>query len=264
MNLFYQFYGEHGHPLIILHGLLGSSDNWHTLGKTFSKYFRVFALDARNHGRSPHSEIFTYEAMAEDVHEFLEQQNISSTHLLGHSMGGKTAMQFALTYPSLVDKLIVVDIAPRAYSPQHDYIFDAITSLDMNIFSTRKEINEALSKKIPSGATRQFVMKNLAREDARAFRWKMNLDIVRKHYNEINKALDATKRFEKPTLVVKSNKAGYVTSDDELLILKMFPQSRIVGVDVGHWIHAEAPTEFARVVLKFLLTPDELAYFPRM
>lgn len=252
MQLYYHSYGDRGLPLIILHGLLGSSDNWHTLGKTFGAHFRVFALDARNHGRSPHSEIFNFEAMAEDVREFLEQQQISSAHLLGHSMGGKTAMQFTLTYSTMVDKLIVVDITPRAYEPHHDYIFDAISSLDLNAVSSRKEIDAALATKIASPATRQFVMKNLARDDSGAFRWKMNLVAIRRNYDEVNKALDPSKHFDKPTLFVKSNKAGYIIADDEGVIRTMFPRVKVIGVDVGHWIHAEAPEEFARIVLDFL------------
>ncbi len=252
MNLHFQSYGNSGKPLIILHGLLGSSDNWHTIAKTFGEHFRVFTLDARNHGRSPHSDLFTYEAMADDVREFLAQHHLPSAHLLGHSMGGKTAMQVALTHPELVDKLIVVDIAPRAYTRQHDYIFDAVSSLDPSTFASRNQINEALSEKIASETTRQFVMKNLARDESGVLSWKMNLDVIRKQYDGINIALDSTKSFDKPALFFKSNKAGYVTGDDERKIHQMFPQARIVGLDVGHWIHAEAPEEFARIALEFL------------
>ena len=253
MNLFHHSYGSGGHPLIILHGLLGSSDNWHTVGKMFGEHFRVFALDARNHGRSPHTSTMSYPEMAGDLREFMQQQGLSSSHVLGHSMGGKTAMQLALTHSDLVDKLVVVDIAPRAYSRQHDNIFDAVLSLDLSKFTSRKEISEALSGKIPSETTRQFVMKNLARDDAGAFRWKMNLGAIQRHYGNVNNMLDATKQFEKPALFVKSNNAKYVTQEDELLIKRMFPQASITGLDVGHWIHAEVPEEFVRIVLDFLL-----------
>ena len=253
MNLFFHSYGTSGTPLIILHGLLGSSDNWHTLGKMFGARFHVFTLDARNHGRSPHTDEMSYPAMADDVREFMQQHGLQTAHLLGHSMGGKTAMQLALTHSDLVDKLVVVDIAPRAYDRQHDYIFDAITSLNLSGMSSRQEISAAFSDTIPSETTRQFVMKNLARDDSGAFSWKLNLDTILRHYAEINSALDSAKRFEKPTLFVKSNKAGYITQEDEPSIKQMFPQAQIVGLDVGHWIHAEAPEEFARIVLDFLL-----------
>jgi pimeloyl-ACP methyl ester carboxylesterase len=252
MQLAYHSYGDHGTPLLILHGLLGSSDNWHTVGKKLSTSFRVFALDARNHGRSPHDDVMTYEAMAEDVREFMEDNHLSTAHLLGHSMGGKTAMHVALRYPERVEKLVVVDIAPRAYNRQHDSLFDAIRSLDLNQFASRHEINKVLTGKIPDKLTRQFVMKNLAREDASRFRWKINLTAIVEHYDEINSALDTSKRFDKPTLFIKSNTSGYITKEDEAQITNIFPTARIVGLEAGHWIHAEAPEAFTAIVKNFL------------
>ncbi|HXG37788.1 MAG TPA: alpha/beta fold hydrolase [Bacteroidota bacterium] len=255
MHLAYHSYGDHGKPLIILHGLLGSSDNWHTVGKKLGDAFRVFALDARNHGRSPHDDVMTYEAMAEDVREFLEQKNLTTAYLLGHSMGGKIAMHFALRHPEKIEKLVVVDIAPRAYDRHHDDIFDAIASLDLHRFSSRSEISKALSEKIPSETTRQFVMKNLARSDSNQFTWKINLPAILKHYDEINSTLDSSKQFGKPTLFVKSTTSGYITMEDEPQIKKMFPNARIVSLDVGHWIHAEAPEAFTKIIKDFLTSP---------
>jgi pimeloyl-ACP methyl ester carboxylesterase len=168
-------------------------------------------------------------------------------------MGGKTAMQFALQHPEKIERLVVVDIAPRAYDRHHDDIFDAITSVDLHRFSSRREINKALSERIPSETTRQFVMKNLARDNANQFRWKINLPIILKHYDEINAALDRSKPFAKPTLFVKSNTSGYITMEDEAQIKKSFPNARIVGLDVGHWIHAEAPEEFTKILKNFLM-----------
>lgn len=255
MQLAHHAYGEHGDPFIILHGLLGSSDNWHTVGKKLGNSFRVFALDARNHGRSPHDDVMTYDAMAEDVREFMEEKHFARAHLLGHSMGGKTAMHFALRYPERIEKLIVADIAPRAYDRHHDDIFDAITSLELHRFSSRSEINKELSERIPSEATRQFVMKNLVRDDTGRFRWKINLSAILKYYDTINAALDTSKQFDKPVLFVKSNTSGYLTMEDEAQIKKMFPRARIVGIDVGHWIHAEAPDEFTTIVKDFVTGP---------
>jgi pimeloyl-ACP methyl ester carboxylesterase len=254
MQLFYRSYGEKGPPLIVLHGLLGSSDNWHTVGKMLGDHCSVFALDARNHGRSPHHDTMTYEAMAEDVREFMERMNIGSAYLLGHSMGGKTAMHFALHHPEKIDKLVVVDIAPRAYDRRHDDLFNAITSLDLHRFSSRSEINRALSENIPTDTTRQFVMKNLVRDDTDRFRWKINLPAILKQYEEINGALDASMHFEKPTLFVKSNKSDYITTEDELSIKKMFPNACIIDLDVGHWVHAEVPEQFVRIVKDFVLS----------
>jgi esterase len=252
MNLHSRTYGA-GHPLIILHGLFGSSDNWQTVGKKLGEQFRVFALDARNHGRSPHSDEFNYPAMAEDVQSFMHEQGISSAHLLGHSMGGKTAMQLALTRPELVEKLVVVDISPRAYGRQHNAIFDALYSLDLTAFTTRGQIDEALAQRIPSAAVRLFLMKNLKRNADNSFAWKMNLEVIHRHYDEVNAAIDLPSQFANPALFVKSNTSGYVGEDDEPQIRTMFPRSTIVGFDTGHWVHAEAPEEFIRLVSDFLV-----------
>lgn len=255
MKLSFQSYKPaygNGHPLLILHGLLGSSDNWHTLGKAFGEKFHVFALDQRNHGRSPHSDIISYPVMAEDLREFMAQNNLPSAHAIGHSMGGKVAMQFALTRPSLVDKLVVVDMGPQEYPREHDTIFEALYSVHLQSVSSRQEVDNALAKNIPSITTRQFLMKNLARDEHGAFRWKMNLDVITKNYLELTKGLDTQGVFDKPALFIKSNRSGYVTEKDALQIKLMFPQAEIIGLDVGHWIHAETPREFSRIVMDFL------------
>lgn len=251
MLLHYQSYGA-GNPLIILHGLLGSSNNWHTLGKVFGEQFRVFALDARNHGRSPHAEDFNFTVMADDVREFIEQQNLQSASLLGHSMGGKTAMQLALTYPHLVHKLIVVDIAPKPYPRLHDEIFETLSTTRLEMFNSRKAVDEALAARIPDFAARQFLMKNLSRDDFGKFRWRINLPVIQQNYDAIAAAIESNRTYEKPTLFIRSERSGYIESNDLPAIKKLFPQAQVVGVDVGHWIHAEAPQEFARIVLEFL------------
>jgi esterase len=251
MIVHYQEYGR-GRPLVILHGLLGSLDNWHTLSKQFSDSFRVLAVDQRNHGRSPHSDIFTYEAMAEDVAELLDHLNISSACVLGHSMGGKTAMQFALSHPERVRKLIVVDIAPRAYPHLHDEIVDALLSIDLRAASTRQHIDDELAKKIPDHAERQFLMKNLARDSSGAFMWKANLPAIHHSYREIAREISSERPYVGPTLFIKADRAAYILDSDDRLIKTVFPNARIVRVDAGHWIHAEAPTVFADLVLKFL------------
>src|SRR5262249_17135452 len=177
MPLHCESYG-HGHPLIILHGLFGSLENWRTLSKAFSQSYHVFALDQRNHGHSPHSNVFDYHVMAEDLREFLQQQGLSSIHLLGHSMGGKPAIQFSLMYSETVDKLIVVDIAPKAYLPGHDDIFAALFSLDARNFRSRQEADTALAKHLPELALRQFLLKNLERTAAGGFRWRIDLEAI--------------------------------------------------------------------------------------
>jgi esterase len=251
MTLHSQEYGS-GQPLIILHGLFGSLDNWHTMSKIFGGSFRVFAVDQRNHGRSPHSDIFTYEALAEDLREFLDEHELKSAHVLGHSLGGKTAMQFALTFPDRLHRLIVVDMAPRAYPPVHDEIFDAMLPLDLRSYSSRQQVDEAMAKKIPDVATRQFLMKNLSRDESGRFRWKVNLEVIKNNYDEIARAIESDRTFTHPTLFVRGSRSGYVRDSDLPDIRKLFPQSEVADLETGHWVHAEAPEAFSRLVLEFL------------
>lgn len=253
MQLHFERSGK-GHPLIILHGLFGSLENWRTFSKIVSHSFQVFAIDQRNHGRSPHSQEFTYPAMREDLHEFMEEQELSSAHVLGHSMGGKTAMLFALTYPDLVDKLIIVDIAPKAYARGHDDIFDALFSLDVTTIRSRHEADVALAQKISDLALRQFLLKNLARDDAGAFHWRIGLDEIYQGYPEMIRDLEWNQPFTQPTLFIRGANSGYIKDSDAPAIKSAFPQARLVTIpNTGHWVHAEAPQEFARAVLNFLL-----------
>jgi esterase len=254
MTLHFNAYGSASSPaLIILHGLFGSSDNWHSFAQKFGEHFRTFTLDARNHGRSPHSEQFDYHAMAADVAEWMRQQHISSAFLLGHSMGGKTAAMTALLYPELVDKLVVVDIAPRSYKAHHDQVFDALTSLDVEAFQYRKDIDEVLSRKIPEVSVRQFLMKNLARDEAGRFRWKMNLGVIEKNYARINEELPQEYQFHRPTLFIRGSNSEYIQMDDLPLMHKLFPQAEITTIaHAGHWVHIDAPEDFTRTVLEFL------------
>ena len=251
MNLHFQEYGN-GQPLVTLHGLLGSLDNWHTLSRIFAGSFRALAVDQRDHGRSPNSDLFTHDAMAEDLAELLDHLKIPSVHLLGHSMGGKTAMQFALSYASRVNRLIVVDIAPRGYPRLHDEILDALASVNLSASASRQQVDEALSKRIPDFAERQFLMKNLTKDSAGAFTWKAHLRAIQRNYAEITREIKSAVPFSGPTLFVKGDRVDYVLESDIPMIKKLFPNAHIVGVDAGHWIHAEVPTVFADIVMSFL------------
>jgi esterase len=254
MRLYYHAYGSESLPaLIILHGLLGSSDNWHSLGKIFGERFRTFIPDARNHGLSQHSEVFNYQAMVDDVVEFMTQQHISSTSLMGHSMGGKTAALLALLHPELVDKLIVVDIAPRSYQAHHDQVFNALNSLDLNAFTYRKDIEEALALKIPEVSVRRFLMKNLMRDDSGLFHWKLNLNAIEKNYAQINEELPRNRQFQGPVLFIRGENSEYIQMEDLPFIGQIFPKAELVSIkNAGHWIHADAPEEFSKTVLDFL------------
>ncbi len=252
MRLHTQHYGA-GHPLVILHGLFGSLLNWNSISKLLGAHYRVVAVDQRNHGSSPHTPDMSYPAMADDLLELFEAEQLGSAHVLGHSMGGKTAMQFALTYPDRVDRLIVVDIAPRAYAPHHDDIFAAMYALDLRQSPNRSELDQALAQHIHDRAVRQFLLTNVVRDDAGGFRWKINLDALRDNYRALVGGVGTRGRFDKPTLFVRGEKSDYIQSSDEPQIRALFPQATIRTIEgAGHWVHAEAPTEFAQVVLEFL------------
>jgi pimeloyl-ACP methyl ester carboxylesterase len=253
MQLHFEQYGE-GHPLIILHGLFGSLDNWRTLSKWFSRSFQVFALDQRNHGRSPHSNEFTYPAMVEDLLEFIEERNLPPTHILGHSMGGKTAMLFALTYPDMVNKLVIVDIAPKAYPRGHDDVFEGLFSLDLRTIHSRQEADAALAKTLPDSTLRQFLLKNLDRDEAGKFRWRLALKEIHTNYPEMLKALEwRQQQFSQPTLFISGSNSGYIKDTDAPIIKAMFPHAQVTTIaNTGHWVHAAAPPEFVRLTLDFL------------
>ena len=254
MDLHYVDYGEQGEPLVILHGFLGASGNWHTLAsKAFAEHVHVFALDQRNHGRSPHSDTFDYPTLADDLRDFLDARGLGAAHVLGHSMGGKTAMFFALAYPERVRKLVVVDIAPRAYPPHHDALLDALNGLDLTAARSRSQIDQSLSTHVADPGVRQFLLKNLAYDrEAKRYSWMMNLDVLTRDYHRINVALDGG-TYDCPTLFVRGERSDYIKPEDEPEIRRFFPQAEVVTIPgAGHWVHAEAPEPFAEAVLEFL------------
>ncbi|KAF0222834.1 MAG: alpha/beta hydrolase [bacterium] len=252
MQLNYLSYGS-GYPLIILHGLFGSLDNWHTLSKSFAEHYQVFSLDQRNHGRSPHSDEFNYSILVEDILDFIDQQNIATAHILGHSMGGKAAMQFALRYPNRVSKLIIADIAPKSYPPTLLELFETLTSIDLSRFSNRKEIDTALAQEVPDFGVRQFILKNIYLNEEERFCWKMNLPVLKKSYLEMSGSINLANTFSKPTLFIRGEKSSYIEESDTELIKTFFPFAEIVTMaKVGHWVHAENPKEFFQIVVEFL------------
>jgi esterase len=254
MKLHFRTYGK-GDPLIILHGLFGTADNWNTIAKELSSDFLVYAVDQRNHGKSPHHQSHTYRDLAEDLEAFMEDHGLSSAHILGHSMGGSTAMQVADSYPSMVDRLVIVDIAPKRYNPKHDEIFSALFSLDLGSFSSRNDIDEALARFIDDTAVRQFLLKNVVRGEPKGFRWKFNLEVIRRCYDEIIGGPDVRNTFTNPVLFVKGEKSRYILEDDIPHIKQLYPAAEIVTIkDATHWVHADAPSEFAGTVRTFLLS----------
>ena len=252
MQLNFKKVGE-GEPLVILHGLFGSLDNWLGLAKKLGENFEVFIVDARNHGKSPHANKFNYDVMADDLYEFLEEHQIINPIILGHSMGGKTAMQFAMNYPNLLSKLIVADIAPKAYPIHHDVILEGMHSIDLEKIITRKGADEQLSKYLDVFTTRQFLLKNLYWAEKDKLAWRFNLDVINNNINTVGDELTNVDVFEKPTLFIRAEKSNYITKNDFDAIKKIFLNAEIKTMNTGHWVHSEKPTEFLQIVNSFLL-----------
>jgi len=243
-----------GQAFLILHGFLGMSDNWKTHGKKLSDLgFEVHLIDQRNHGNSFWDDAFSYEVMVEDLKHYCEKYNLLNIILLGHSMGGKTAMLFATEYPELVSKLIVADISPRFYPIHHETILAGLNALDFNIVKNRNEADEILSKYITDFGTRQFLLKNLYWKEKGQLALRMNLEALTKNIAEVGEALPYDAKFEKDTLFLRGEKSNYIISQDESLIFKHFPNAKIVTIqNAGHWLHAENPNDFFDAITSFV------------
>ncbi len=252
MELHYRSYGS-GPPLIILHGLFGSLNNWHSHAMLLGEQFRVFTIDQRNHGASPHSPVMSYEAMANDILEFINRHHIAPVHLLGHSMGGKTAMQFALSHPQEMRKLVVVDIRPQGDPPHHHRILDALRSIDFESVRSREDVDRALLPGIPDLAERQFLATNLKRQDDGSYGWKIHLSAITGNYEELIGPLTVNGQFSGPTLFVSGGRSSYLTEVDRPGILRLFPHAEFIEITrAGHWVHADVPDVFRKVILEFL------------
>ncbi|SDW13316.1 alpha/beta fold hydrolase [Aequorivita viscosa] len=243
-----------GKPFVILHGFLGMSDNWKTLGMRWSEVgYEVHLLDQRNHGRSFHSDEFSYDVMVEDLKRYCEEHNLEEIILLGHSMGGKVAMQFAVTYPNKVSNLIIADISPKAYPSHHQDILKALHALDFTKIKSRGEADDALSEYIRDQGTRLFLLKNLYRNSNKEFALRINLPILSEKIEEVGVALPKNTVFEGHTLFLGGEKSGYIETMDELLIKKHFPNAEIKMIsNAGHWLHAENPDDFYDATMSFL------------
>lgn len=254
MKLAYRKYGE-GQPLLILHGLFGQSDNWNTLAKRFGDNgFEVYTIDQRNHGLSPHSSEWNYDAMASDVREFIDEHQLEHPVLIGHSMGGKTAMTFALNYDGIIDKLVVSDIAPIAYPAHHNEVIKALKSVNFDLLKTRKEAEEVLSQYISDFGTKQFLLKNIYWEQGgnERMNWRFNLAVITDEYSEImSEVVNKSSRVK--SLFVKGEKSNYISNEDTHEISIRFPNYELVTIpNSGHWIHAEQPDLFYNEVMKFI------------
>jgi len=252
MNLHFEAVGE-GRPLIILHGLLGSADNWRSMSRRLGAHYQVFAVDLRNHGRSPHSDIFDYDVMVADLREFVEQQALTRIMLLGHSIGGKVAMQFAIDYSEQVDRLVIVDIGPKPYEPSQRYILEALRSLDLTRCKSFADVDAALAAEVSGESLRQFLLKNLARDENGRLRWKVHLEAIDRNYDKLARGLAPGRTFDKPTLFIRGGRSNYIEDDDAPLIRQIFPQAEIATLpEAGHWVHVDLPEEFFQTALNFL------------
>ena len=252
MKLHFKTFGQ-GDPIIILHGLFGTLDNWQTIAKKLAKEYSVYILDQRNHGRSPHDPELSYDLMAEDLAQFMEQNWIYKAHIIGHSMGGKTAMQFALNYDDMVDKLVIVDIGPQKNEPGHEIIFKALLGLNLSEVESRKDADQKLGKLVANFGERQFLLKNLTRTKDGDYTWKMNLEAIYNNYHKILEGVSGDVQFEGPALFIKGGRSDYISDDDFSSFLETFPNARLETIkNAGHWVHAEAPKELLSLVHTFL------------
>ncbi len=251
MNLFFRESGE-GQPLLILHGLFGSSDNWYTLSKTFASRFRVFIIDQRNHGQSPHATSHTYQDLTADLEAFIQTHQLVNPILLGHSMGGKTVMNYAVKNPHVPAKIVVVDIMPKAYPVHHDHIVEGLQSIDLSKLASRQEADQLLAQHVAEADTRQFLLKNLTRTTEGGFAWRINLPVLAANIGQMVGNMVYEGVYKGPALFVKGSRSNYYKPGDEQRVQQLFPQAQWATLDTGHWVQAEKPQEFAELVLKFI------------
>lgn len=253
MILYSNILGQ-GEPFVILHGFLGMSDNWKSLGIKYAEEgYEVHLIDQRNHGRSFHHSDFNYDVMVEDLKHYCDSKQLKNIILMGHSMGGKTAMLFAAKYPEMVKKLIVADIAPRFYSVHHDAILEGLSSLDFSVIKSRGEADQELKRFVSDFGTRQFLLKNLYWKDNGQLALRMNLEALKENVSEVGEALPSHLKFDKDTLFLRGDRSEYITLSDEDLIKRHFPKTKLITIkNAGHWLHAENPDDFFDETLNFI------------
>jgi len=254
MRLFFREFGE-GPPAIILHGLFGQSDNWVTIGRRIADQFHVFIPDQRNHGQSPHTPVHSFPAMADDLAEFIEEHEIENPVLIGHSMGGKVAMTYALENPGKVKKLVIIDISPRKYPERviHTQVLGQMIGIDLEKISTRGEVEKLLDLRISDSRVRMFILKNLYYKVHGKLAWRLNLDAINQSMDLLFDGIRSENQYTQPTLFVRGGKSDYVLDSDIPLIKSMFPDSMIKTISgATHWVHAEAPEELCFLLSEFL------------
>ncbi len=267
MQLNFKKTGE-GFPVVILHGLMGSLDNWQTIAKKmaeqsadlFKQPLCIYSIDQRNHGRSPHSDLFDYELMTRDLVDFFSEHNIHKAHLIGHSMGGKVAMNFALHHADLTAKLVVVDISPDGYNDRHSEVFAALLAANVSSAVSREAVQEILRNKLHDETTAQFLLKSLTRSEKANvnFEWRFNLEALFENYSFISGEIKSTRAFPGQSMFIKGGNSNYINSSNYSSIVSLFPNHSLEEIkDAGHWVHAEKPAEFTQLVLNFLTSQSQ-------
>lgn len=267
MQLFFREFGTKGPKLIIMHGLYGASDNWVSIARQLENNYHVYILDQRNHGQSPHSVDMSYELMANDLKLFFNNQNIDKAHLVGHSMGGKTAMRFALENPDLVNKLVILDIAPKSYASFSNYaqitnnhatIIGALQNIELDQVKNRKDIDLQLSKNLKDEKLRHFLLKNIERTKSGSYKWRLNLSVISQNLEILMDGFSELSpeeyKISLPSIFIRGEKSGYIMDEDSLIIRKFFKDAEIISIpDAGHWLHAEQPNLLIKTLAYFLL-----------
>ncbi len=244
-----------GPNLIILHGLFGSADNWMSIAKNLENDFTLFLIDQRNHGDSGHSDDWDYNVMVEDLKEWMDEQGLEKAYLMGHSMGGKTAMNFALRYPEKVERLVIADMAPREYPIHHQTILEGLNAVNLSKISSRNDAEEAMKPHIPEPGIRQFLLKSLTRKNGE-FVWKINLSVITEKIENVGEGIGGDSVFNGPTLFMGGANSNYIQDKDKKDIDKFFPESHVIHIkNAGHWLHAEQPQAVVDT-LKAFLTPN--------
>ena len=261
MQLHFRKFGE-GCPLLILHGLYGSGDNWLSIGKAMEPYFSIYLIDQRNHGNSLHSDEHNYNVLASDLEQFIKEHKLNKVCIIGHSMGGKVAMNFTLNNPEKVQKLVVIDIAMRSYSesennfPQmtiHKKIISGLAALDIEFAETREEIDKQLARYISQKKVRQFLLKNIKRNKSGEFYWGLNINALKSNLHLLLDRIESNNRsFLGPVLIISGKNSGYIQQEDYNEFQRVFPNAEFAEFNAGHWIHAEQPDKLIDKLLEFL------------
>ncbi len=254
MILYSKILGNSKKHILILHGFLGSGDNWKSVGRKLNPLgYTIHLIDQRNHGRSFHSEKFDYDIMCEDLFNYIKYHNINNAILIGHSMGGKTAMNFSLNHPKLVSKLIVLDTSPREYPVLHQNIIDSLKEIDLSIFTNRKEIDIELRKSVTQQGLRNFLTKNIYRMNDGNLNFRFNLQSLSQNIGKIGQKIESNTKFSSEVIFIKGETSDYINESDKVMINNLFPNAKFYKIpNAGHWLHVDNPIDFISILLSLI------------